>query len=302
VKKSEVFILIAFYIACMKPISSLLCFALIILSLQELSAQPLENPEATYPSRAYEELYLKEPRFFGEEVKTLQRFLLFMGLDIGPDGIDGWFGPDTEKAVLQFQEGLPDMRRSAIPRYIYTRPLHWEPFWISYFEKEPPKRPSAETALLTERVEVDNTLPQDASQTLRSYFGAINWSRDYIRYHAIQEAIYSPDRRFLYFLTSLPTEVQRNGPTKIVIWDLLSGQSFDFHVIEAFFLHGSWYTNRQDIDYSGISSPRIQKANWHPPLDSVSSKPGVILEIEAVNDEGTIIKALLEIQPYRYDF
>ncbi|MCG8478647.1 MAG: peptidoglycan-binding protein [Spirochaetales bacterium] len=67
-----------------------------------LSAQDL-SPEM--------ELYLRdpEPRFHGEQVEHLQRFLLFSGMDIGSDGIDGWFGRDTDRALRSYQQayGLP---------------------------------------------------------------------------------------------------------------------------------------------------------------------------------------------------
>jgi len=39
-----------------------------------------------------------------ELVKTLQNMLIALGFDVGPSGIDGKFGDDTEKAVKQFQE------------------------------------------------------------------------------------------------------------------------------------------------------------------------------------------------------
>jgi hypothetical protein len=286
----------------MKPLLLAVFFSLIVFPIQMGNTQPLENPEAAYLSPAYEELYLKEPRFHGEEVKTLQRFLLFMGFDIGPDGIDGWFGPDTEKAVLQFQKGLPDMRRGSIPRYIYARPLHWEPFWISYLGREVPKSPSMDSAIPSERIAIQNRLQQEDQLNLRSYFGSIIWTKEYVSYHSILEAVYSPDRRFLYFLTSLPEERQENGPIKIVIWDLLSGQSLDFPVLKAFFHPGSWDSSRQNVDYSGIFSPRILKAYWHPPLDPESEQPSVILEIVGINADGQKVETVVELQPYRYEF
>ena len=44
----------------------------------------------------------------GEQVKTLQRLLNALGCSVGSSGIDGSFGPATEKAVIAFQkkEGL----------------------------------------------------------------------------------------------------------------------------------------------------------------------------------------------------
>ena len=44
----------------------------------------------------------------GEQVKTLQRLLNALGCSVGSSGVDGSFGPATEKAVIAFQkkEGL----------------------------------------------------------------------------------------------------------------------------------------------------------------------------------------------------
>ena len=45
----------------------------------------------------------------GEAVAELQQALLALGYSVGPSGVDGEFGPDTESAVvmLQHQAGLP---------------------------------------------------------------------------------------------------------------------------------------------------------------------------------------------------
>lgn len=40
----------------------------------------------------------------GEDVRELQKNLLKMGYDIGPDGADGDYGSNTKKAVMKFQE------------------------------------------------------------------------------------------------------------------------------------------------------------------------------------------------------
>jgi len=43
-----------------------------------------------------------------EQVKTLQQMLVALGYDVGPAGIDGKFGDDTESAVKAFQENNTD--------------------------------------------------------------------------------------------------------------------------------------------------------------------------------------------------
>ena len=46
----------------------------------------------------------------GEAVKAAQLLLIGRGRSCGPDGADGDFGPNTKKAVLQYQQlhGLED--------------------------------------------------------------------------------------------------------------------------------------------------------------------------------------------------
>ena len=43
-------------------------------------------------------------RFYGEDVKFIQRRLLAEGIDIGPDGVDGYYGPDTRNGIIEFQK------------------------------------------------------------------------------------------------------------------------------------------------------------------------------------------------------
>ena len=42
-------------------------------------------------------------RMNGPDVEALQRALAARGFDLGPHGIDGWYGPDTRAAVIRFQ-------------------------------------------------------------------------------------------------------------------------------------------------------------------------------------------------------
>lgn len=51
-------------------------------------------------------IYLRKGgnRFHGEDVKFIQKRLLEEGIDIGPDGIDGYYGPDTRKGIIEFQK------------------------------------------------------------------------------------------------------------------------------------------------------------------------------------------------------
>ena len=51
-------------------------------------------------------IYLRpgRDRFYGEDVKFIQRRLLAEGINIGPDGVDGYYGPDTRKGIIEFQK------------------------------------------------------------------------------------------------------------------------------------------------------------------------------------------------------
>jgi hypothetical protein len=46
---------------------------------------------------------LCSPRMNGDDVRSVQRALVRAGFAVGPNGIDGWYGPDTRAAVIRFQ-------------------------------------------------------------------------------------------------------------------------------------------------------------------------------------------------------
>lgn len=58
-------------------------------------------PDPTEETPVYTELLRKGSR--GESVRVLQEKLIQLGYDVGPDGADGDFGNNTEKAVREFQ-------------------------------------------------------------------------------------------------------------------------------------------------------------------------------------------------------
>jgi peptidoglycan hydrolase-like protein with peptidoglycan-binding domain len=76
-----------------------------------------------------QELRYQEPdRFYGAEVLKLQKKLLHAGFALGPEGVDGWFGPNTERALTAWQsrENQPTTgtyRPSALPLDLYWQPL-----------------------------------------------------------------------------------------------------------------------------------------------------------------------------------
>ncbi len=48
-----------------------------------------------------------KPLDHGDRVKQLQQMLIELGFDVGPDGVDGEYGPDSQQAFqnYQFQAG-----------------------------------------------------------------------------------------------------------------------------------------------------------------------------------------------------
>ena len=65
------------------------------------SVYSLEN---SYISKKLIELDPHGKRMHGEDIITLQTELQRKGYDIGPDGIDGWYGHDTYNAVIHYQK------------------------------------------------------------------------------------------------------------------------------------------------------------------------------------------------------
>lgn len=65
-----------------------------------------ELVEATY-GLGDRDVYLKEPFFRGDDVRQIQKWLNTLGITVG--AVDGIFGPNTKKAVEEFQlsSGLP---------------------------------------------------------------------------------------------------------------------------------------------------------------------------------------------------
>lgn len=45
-----------------------------------------------------------KPNQTGRDVEFLQKQLIYLGYDLGPDGADGWFGTQTETALKCFQK------------------------------------------------------------------------------------------------------------------------------------------------------------------------------------------------------
>lgn len=66
---------------------------------------PVKAPAAVKPSYEYSvQLGLLKQGMQDEQVRTVQRLLIALGIDCGPDGADGDFGRNTYDAVKAFQQ------------------------------------------------------------------------------------------------------------------------------------------------------------------------------------------------------
>jgi hypothetical protein len=72
--------------------------------------------------------YQEPDRMSGPEVLKMQKLLLHGGFALGPEGVDGWFGPNTERALKAWQnrEGQTvtgEYSPTEVPLDLYWQPL-----------------------------------------------------------------------------------------------------------------------------------------------------------------------------------
>ena len=170
-----------------------------------------------------EELYLADPapRFHGEQVEDLQRFLLFHGMDIGSDGVDGWFGGDTHAALLEYQavKGLEQTGRIRIEEF--SGPLEWNPRIQSFLFTGWPEGPFPGRDYDGEviRPRLGEALDYASS------FGRLTVPAEEIEREGYASFIHSPRKRFLAAF---------NGEkTSVTLWDLLTGTRIECPIEEA---------------------------------------------------------------------
>lgn len=65
----------------------------------DIQHMELDQPLEWSPARDDRTARIKSP-----QVKLIQRALMSLGIDVGKDKDDGWYGPDTSEAVRRFQE------------------------------------------------------------------------------------------------------------------------------------------------------------------------------------------------------
>ena len=195
----------------MKPFPFILLF-LLIPGAGFLSAQETE------------ELYLKTEgtRFHGAPVIRLQRYLLSRGFTLGPDGVDGWFGGDTDKALRAFQkaEGLPVTGRIAaadIPEKLE---------WKRVLEHKAPRG----------RPELSRAEPYKIEKDGTYNTGYGPFTIDSTRYGEAQfvlPRIFSPNKRFYYTQYYTPeAELQMGQP--LIIFDTLTEKEDHLSALNAY--------------------------------------------------------------------
>jgi peptidoglycan hydrolase-like protein with peptidoglycan-binding domain len=84
-------------------------------------------------------LQLEIPRMNRKDVQELQQFLLYQRYWLGEDGVDGWFGPDTDGALRAYQrdKGLAVTVSIRIPSLTKERSLS---FSIRPYTDPPPQK------------------------------------------------------------------------------------------------------------------------------------------------------------------
>ncbi|MDC7232913.1 MAG: peptidoglycan-binding domain-containing protein [Spirochaetales bacterium] len=207
---------------------------LLLLSLSALTAQNL-SPE--------EELYLADPdpRYNGEQVKDLQRFLLFKGMDIGSDGIDGWFGKDTHNALLNYQFNNGQEETGRIKIKDIPKPLSWSPFVQTFLFSGWPEGPMPGNEHDGETVKAE----AGKDLTYSSYFGSITIPADEIQSEGYKSFILSPAKRFLAAF---------NGDrSSVILWDILSGTKLEYPIEETAKDSSYQYEPENHTDFEGES-------------------------------------------------
>lgn len=189
-------------------------FCLFFLSAGSAAAQVSEG----------EFLYLRDPapRFHGPAVEALQRFLLYSGFDIGSDGVDGWFGQDTERAVKDYQKSKGLAATGRIRYGSFPRDLKWEKEVVEWFGDAPPQKSSGQKPIPYGREEI------------KTYFGSypLTWELD--NREEYSEYLLSPSGRFLAYRYTSP-HMDPSAGIPVYVHDLLTGKKKIIYPYETIF-------------------------------------------------------------------
>lgn len=127
----------------------------------------------------------------GQEVKDLQQILLNMGYDLGPQGADGKFGPNTERAIRNFQK-TQNLTQTGIIDQQTRNLLSLSPsgtlFGTPTGQKPTKPKPSKTTPTPVKPVPVKVTQPVDDKKTKKpkgKFSSQVNRQLDYMRKNGI---------------------------------------------------------------------------------------------------------------------
>ncbi len=167
-------------------------------------------------------LYLRDPnpRFHGRAVEELQKFLVYSGYDIGRDGVDGWFGKDTEKAVKDYQESNGMARTGRVLYGRFPRDLEWNTSVTAWNEEAVPEPNPAQIKV------------PESETGIRTYYGTYKLRREVkngVRYF---DYILSPSGRFLAYRYYHP-EMDPSAGMPVYVYDILTEKQKILYPYEA---------------------------------------------------------------------
>jgi hypothetical protein len=223
-----------------------------------------------------EELYLRDPdpRYHGEKVEALQRFLLFSGINIGPDGIDGWFGKDTENALKKYQQQNRLEVTGRIKFGDIPAQLGWNPLVIPTVERGLDEGPFPGEASGVKTVE-----PVNGSVQLETYYGKLEISAAELDNGGYHKLRLSPDERFVAGL-GLKMYSEGRPDFEVKIWDILTGHEY---VCKETDVIRDWQTG-EILDKYSVTG--IERFFWNRDEISVNGELRLII-IAGVNKMGT---------------
>jgi hypothetical protein len=221
-------------------------------------------------------LYLRDPelRFSGEQVRALQKFLLFHGSDLGPDGMDGWFGTDTQAALIEYQRKMNLKPDGIIMIREFWGPLDWLPKirFRSAFLRQ------ADILAYEQEGETGNPIVLSSDPfEFSSFYGSV-WLQTQNNSFVFKEFSSSPLGRFITSIVENP-----DGGIHLWIYDLLSENEFLLSPEEAFIDESTW------LPRSGFEDMKFTDWYW-------IGENRLICMVSALQSEGESITAVVDLQ------
>jgi peptidoglycan hydrolase-like protein with peptidoglycan-binding domain len=214
-------------------------------------------------------------RMSGPDVERLQKYLAYNGIDIGPDGVDGWFGKDTDKALREFQKkqklkvtGRIDVKDIPQELDLKTALKEWD-------ADKPPQKRDFSKRLVKEGV-------------IKTWFGKITVKADPQYEEELFELALSPSERFVTYLAFSPMiDMQLGQP--LVVTDILTGKNYAVNALQIFtdlndeYEFGKLFTetdSSQILTYYWISDNELYMAVEVNPYEGKSLRASGVLVIK----------------------